>query len=123
MAKDMRCGIEPKNKRTNGNCEPSIITIEDILAASAKLEISGAVVIEKKSACPATEVCDGQMYPQKLGIMCQEETSGAEMIKSLFEPLLPEKGHTRCCSECEEGLCCDSRKKEPQFVGIDYTRD
>ncbi len=127
MARDMRVGIEPKKKIhkccgpkeknltkylwlgytanlrikkpdakkeatepecPGGNCEPHIITVEDILAAS--------------------------------GI--DPEETGAEMIKSLFEPSLPEEGHIRCCEECGEGLCRDGRKKEMR-VGIDHTRD
>ncbi len=53
------------------------------------------------------------------------EETGAEMIKSLFEPSLPEEGHVRCCEECGESLCCDGRKEEPQkkIMAINYAAD
>lgn len=102
MGRDMRVGVEPKLKKSVAKPEcPSeqhIITIEDILAAGVKEPEKALVagILEKKSACPAIEVCDGQMCPQKLGIMCQEETSGAEAIVGSL------CGNSSCagCNEC-----------------------
>lgn len=122
MGRDMRVGIEPidrskksglKKKATkpeclNGNCEPHIITIEDILAASAKKpeEALVAGTPKKESACPAIEVCDKMMCPQNLGIPCQEseekEASGAEAIAPLFEGIDASPCAGSSCDACGE---------------------